>query len=103
MTIRKKISQKFSYGNAVPTQFLMWERRSHAFPPHYTTGYVVYRAYRGKDSVMLSGGEGGGVLKISYFSVIFNTALQHTMILQKVDQFYRCFTKSQYYRPNDES
>ena len=26
-------------GNAVPTEFLMWERRSHAFPPHYTTVY----------------------------------------------------------------
>ena len=21
----------------IPSQFLMWERRSHAFPPHYTT------------------------------------------------------------------
>ena len=33
-------SQNFSCGNAVPTQFLMWERRSHAFPPHYTTGFT---------------------------------------------------------------
>ena len=31
------MSQKSSCGNAVPTQFLMWERRSHAFQPHYTT------------------------------------------------------------------
>ena len=38
ITIMKDISQNFSCGNAVPTQFLMWERRSHAFPPHYTTG-----------------------------------------------------------------
>ena len=29
------MSQKSSCGNAVPTQFLMWERRSHAFQPHY--------------------------------------------------------------------
>ena len=32
--------QKFSCGNAVPTQFLMLERRSHAFPPHYTTAHL---------------------------------------------------------------
>ena len=38
MAIINDISQNFSCGNAVPTQFLMWERRSHAFPPHYTTG-----------------------------------------------------------------
>ena len=39
MAIINDISQNFSCGNAVPTQFLMWERRSHAFPPHYTTGH----------------------------------------------------------------
>ena len=33
----KRYVFNFSCGNAVPTQFLMWERRSHAFPPHYTT------------------------------------------------------------------
>ena len=41
------MSQKSSCGNAVPTQFLMWERRSHSIsyvgtlfpcvPAHYTT------------------------------------------------------------------
>ena len=30
----------------VPTQFLMWERRSHAFPPHYTTACIhTYRLH----------------------------------------------------------
>ena len=38
----KDVSQNFSCGNAVPTQFLMWERRSHAFPPHYTTACDRY-------------------------------------------------------------
>ena len=45
------MSQKSSCGNAVPTQFLMWERRSHAFPPHYTTAsstdkYVLKYKYQ---------------------------------------------------------
>ena len=39
----KDVSQNFSCGNAVPTQFLMWERRSHAFPPHYTSTKLTYR------------------------------------------------------------
>ena len=37
MTIIKSYLSNFSCGNAVPTQFLMWERCSHAFPPHYAT------------------------------------------------------------------
>ena len=37
MAIINDVSQNFSCGNAVLTQFLMWKRRSHAFPPHYTT------------------------------------------------------------------
>ena len=36
------MSQNFSCGNAIPTQFLMWERRSHAFPPHSTTALNPY-------------------------------------------------------------
>ena len=42
------MSQKSSCGNAVPTQFLMWERRSHAFPPHYTTAVKSQNFRNGK-------------------------------------------------------
>ena len=43
----KRYLWNFSCENAVPTQFLMWERRSHAFPPHYTTGVVPDNFRRG--------------------------------------------------------
>ena len=54
------MSQKSSCGNAVPTQFLMWERRYHAFPPHYTTGNYVYC------TINLEEATRGWVLRLNY-------------------------------------
>ena len=47
------ISQNLSCGNVVPTKFLMWERRSHAFPPHYTTAHTPTLTHIDRDLLLI--------------------------------------------------